>query len=701
MVATKIPYNILRSSEAEIAQSVLSEAQRAINIRKPELDRALKNWRHYFAADSGQWDEHDKKILRSEFRHAAQFDVISPKVDALAGALLADLPDTSWTPVEGEPSIVTEAIAESYYSDKELYNYEDVIIKVLRDGLVHAGDAYLYVDRKYGTKRIALGRELPGFLVWDPYWFTDDDRDAEVVYRIRYLNPAKIIQIYEHKSEEIMRAYRDMRKERQYPFGGNGDSERRSFQSKVGDEFRVIEKHYLEIVKGNRLIGRREGSLQWIPFPINKDREYLTMFAELNKIDWDTVTESPYEDRVHYFTAVCSDLPKVALACGEKSEIQVNGLPFYHFTVKRFGGQDMGVVESIIDLQQTINKRESLVTEMLSKAQGGSTLVNQNLFPDEAKRQEWVKNKNKQGHAEFVDLDGVKTPYAHMSASNYPNAVVDQINRMYTQVLPLISRASDALSSITESGDSGILFERKFQLNLIANTLQNRAIRQFMNNIGEGYFYQWQNTYADVERTVTFRASGEKIILNQRGAGGLIYNSVTSTPRCRVVVTENAKSQTYRMRWRTVWAEMLQSIDPNLAPGHYAIILNNFMSTLDLTEDDKAMLRLANEMLMVNARMTQMKNITGLQAGIQGDTLQSAQFDMQLQQLLMQKQGMEQPQQQAPQQGEMPVQLPSMEQMGGGMPPDMNSMPGAPQMPPEMSSVQVQGGPRVAEMAYQ
>jgi len=647
-----------------------------------ELERAEKCWRMYVSYDGGQWDEADKATLRKEFRHAAQFDVIRPKVSALAGALLADLPDLSWAPVEGQKSIVTEAIAEQYYSDKELYDYDKVILDVFRDGLVHAGDAFLYMDYSKGPPRIKLKREIPGFLVWDPYWKTDDDRDAEVAYRFRYLAADRLFKEYDSKAEEILAAIRE--KERmpaEYPT--STARQQRQLQGKVGDEYKVIEKHYLKHIKGKRLIGRREGSEQWIPFPVGQDEQYLTVFAELNHIDWTTVVEARYEDRIHYYTTVCKEL-NLLLGGEVKSEVQVNGLPFYHFTVDRYDGQDMGIVEAIIDLQQTINKRESLVTELISKANGGSMLVNQNLFLDEQRKAEWIKNKNKPGHAEFVDLDGVQQNLIHIASNQYPTAVLDQINRMYSTVLPLVSRASDALSSITESGDSGILFERKFQLNLISNTLLNRGVRQFMNNIGEGYFLQWQNSNRDLMREVSFR-DGRKITLNEQDASGRVYNAVTEVPRCRVVVTENTKSQTYQMRWRSVWAEVLKAIPADAAPGHFLLAMKGFFETLQMKEDDKDNLKLLNEMMMVKARVMGMKDLTALQAGIQGDTLQSAQLQMQIEQFAQQQAQMAQQQEiQAAgagmgggmppeQEGAYPIQMPSEQDMagaqGGGMPP--------------------------------
>ena len=642
-----------RSSDYELTRNVISEADRAVTARNKEIKRAERSWKMYFAADGGQWDDADRATLAKEYRHAAQFNVIAPKIDALAGALLADLPDISWAPVQGQKSAIIDAVAESYFSDKELYDYDTTILRVFKAGLVHAGDAYMYMDSRFGQKRICIAKEEPGFLVWDPYWKTDDDRDAETAFRYRYLKPDRIIQEYNHKAEELLKAIIDKRHNpAEYPTGAQ--AQRRNLMGKVGDEYKIIEKHFLKHIKGTRLLGRREGTEQWIPFPVDRDEYYLSAFAEWNNIDWTTVVEAKYEDRIHYHTAVCEEL-NLLLSSEEKSEVQVNGLPFFHFSSKRLWGEDAGIVDDLVDLQQTINKRESLVTELISKANGGATIIDQSLFLADDEWDRFIKERNKPGAVFRADLTSGRTPMVHLAANQYPSTVLDQINRMY-EILPRLSRASDALSSMSESGESGILYERKVQMNMIVNALLNREVRQFMNNIGEAYFYQWQNANRDIMQTVQFR-DGRSITLNEPCADGTVCNAVSEVPRCRVVVTENAKSQTFQMRYRGIWSEILRSIPPQAAPGHFLFVLQKFFETLQLSDEDKEKLKTLNDMTGVKANVMGLKDLTALQVGIQGDTLQSAQLQMQLEQLAQQKAMQEQQQ-----------QIQQMGMGGGGMP---------------------------------
>jgi len=624
-----------RSSNSELSKIVIQEFDRAFDVQKDNFKRGKKAWRRYFPVNFGKWDDESLKVLQEEFRQPVQFDISSPKVDTLAGSLIADLPDPSWVPVIGQKGSLTEAIALSYYTDKDLYNYDNTMLLVFRDALVHAGDMEIYEDYKYHTPRIAVGRVLYGFLVWDPYWLTDDDRDAEVCYRVAYMTADKIIRKFKNSTDEILKEVREYRKDKSnYPTGKIMEQQLNQ-QPRVGDEFQVIEKHYIEHIKTTRLIGRKEGQQEFIPFPIKKERAYLEAFAEVNRIDWTTVIEDTYEDKIHYVTTVCRELANASIQQELKSKIQVNGLPFYHCTARRWAGMDMGIPESMEGAEDTINKRESQITELISKANGGSTFVNENLIKDPKQRQEWIKKSNKPGHKEFADLDAVKTHFIQFANNQYPSTLIDQVNRMYDKVVPLVSRVSDALSSITDNKDSGILFERKFQVNMIANTLMNRNFRQFINNFAEGYFYQWPITYGGYENQVVTRDGKRTITLNQR-RGGMILNDVTTIPRCRVVISENAKSPTYQMRWRSIWAEMMQSINPQVAPAHYMMALKNFFDTIQTKDDDKEEIIVLNELAMMIARLELIQRATSFQTQAQSNTLQSAQIDMQMQQIMQQ-----------------------------------------------------------------
>jgi hypothetical protein len=66
------------------------------------------------------------------------------------------------------------------------------------------------------------------------------------------------------------------------------------------------------------------------------------------------------------------------------------------------------------------------------------------------------------------------------------------------------------------------------------------------------------------------------------------------------------------------------------------LALKNMFETLQTTEEDKEDVKVMNELCMMIARLELVARATGFQTKAQGNTLQSAQIDIQMQQLMQQ-----------------------------------------------------------------
>lgn len=636
-------YRTLSSDDAQRVIQIENEFNHHVQAHQRDFRRMYEVWRLYFGAEGGQWPESDLSLLKEESRHAYQFDITSPKVDTMAGALVADMPEPDWVPVQGQHTSGVEAQRESYYSDKEVCNYNNVLMDVCRDGLVHVGWLRMTETRKHNPLgNIGIERILPGFFVPSSYWKTNNDRDLKEGYLVGYYTAEGIAHKFKAKHDDIMREIERVRRHGQVGAGINAPEQRQRFAGMIGDEFRVIEYHWLEMVDTTRLVGYKTDTAQLIPFPVTKDREYLQAFADANDIDWETVREVPYDDTIHHQTTICPDLSRSLVLSDKKSRIQVRGLPFFHFTVSRYNGQNKGIAESIMDLQRTINRRESTVTELIEKAHGGAELWDENLFDSPADKQKWLKRRNRPGYAQFADLSQVKREaYIKARPSDYPAQLVDQIGRMY-DIVGLISRVSDTLSAQTNSEDNAALFERKYQVSRIGNMLLEKNLRQLVNNIGEAYHYQWPITYAKIPRTITARDGKRSIEINKKTIlpdGRIaVQNAVEYTPRCRVIITENQQSITYKMRYQGLYADVLKILPEDSL--YRPMYLAKWLSTIDHNDKDNAELEVAKSLELSKAQMAIITQMTDLHAKMKNNALYSAQADAQLRELNMQYQQM-------------------------------------------------------------
>lgn len=651
-------YRLIKSSDAERVMQIENEFRNAVTVSEKDLSDSYKCWRAYFAVDGGQWPEQELSELRRQDRHPYTFDVVGPKLDTLAGTIVSDLPDQSWKPTGNARTAVTDAIETTYDSDKEVCNWEIAMAHVIRDGLVHGGWAKLGETKKYDPLgNLFLERCLPGYIVPSPYWKSENDRDLKDLWEVGYFLPEGLKYKYHAKHDQIEEAIEQRKRSgRTYPYDGH--YRRLQYETRVGEELQVIEYHWLEIVETKRLVGMQEGSDGvWLPFPVTKDRGELELFASHNNIDWETVAETPYTDMIHRVDTICPELDRTLLLASGKARTQVRGLPYYHFTVLRHAGRSKGLMISMLDLAYTVNFRENLVNQIIEKTNGGLTLLNENLTNDAQQRRRIKKNLNKPGHSEFVNMDDVQKSHERIGPADYQSAVLEQTNRMFDKFLPFISRVSDSMSAISDSGKSGILFEREYQVNRIGNVLIDKNVKQMLNNIGEGYFEQWKITYGDAERTIA-NSDGKSITLNERiimpdGAIG-IRNAVKMTPRVTVIVTESTKSKTYQSRYRQIFAEMLNNVPEDMHLFR-SILFTSLMETIQMPEKQQQMIKAAIPFVLTKAQMQFVAEITTLKAQMDQNALTSAQAQSMLMQFA---QGQEVQENIVPQSqmGEMPEQ---------------------------------------------
>jgi len=637
--------------------NVIRDCDTAIKARNEDFKRSFEIWEAYFAANGKQWPESKRQDLLAQERHPWQFDVLGPKVETLAGSLTAELPDMDWLPVEGEPNQAIEAVRERYYGDKELFNYNDeALLFTIRDGCIHSGWCQMKESKRYSeTGNIAIERCRPNYIVPDSYWVTDNDRDLDTIFKIGYYTPEQILNLFPKRSKEIERAIEERKTKGLIYSSSNSleqrDDDQKNFKTESGDQFRVIEKFYLKDIKTERLVGIKtlpSGQPHYMPFPVTKDRDMLQRFAEVNGLDWDNVSATEYRERKQFIATVTDLDTEMFLEEGETRE-QVNGLSFFHFTCQRYNGHDKGIAESILDAQRVINEKESYLLEYMAKAGGGSELWNSDLFADANARKRFVKNKNKFGHVEFLDIDGVRTPRIEVNPAQVPSAVFQEIQRMYGETLPMVSRVSDAMSAISSSEDSGVLLERKYQINRIGNVLYDKYVKLLVNNIGEAYYYQSQITYGDTQQEVKRRSGGSITINKKDYSGGMkvVINDMSSLPRSKVVVTESKSNPIYQLRKKMEVETIMKSIPPT-DTLRIQSALGMYFESMSMNDQTRAQVEAVNEIEMKKAMLATMAEMSTYETQIKQNQAAGEQIAMSMVK-------MEQPQQPpAPQQSVQP-----------------------------------------------
>lgn len=646
----KSGYANVFSSEALQVQTIQEEFNRALEADEKNRTRSYNNWRAYFAVDGGQWSDIAKLKLNNENRHASQYNIIGPKVDALTGALVSEEFDLDWLPMEGVRNSLTEGVKTAYYSDKELCNYEKNLEAVIRDAMIHKGVLKVGMSTKFNPLRnICMTRVEPGYVLFDPYWISDDDDDCMKSWEVFHLTAAEVLRKYGVSSPEIEQEIKvdELQGHEYEQFSKNPNENIRLHQK--GSLWRVIEYHWIEKVNTTRLIGQKIDSVTWVPFPITTDKKRLEEFMLVNKIDPLTLQEAPYEDRIHHVTTISPELvPHKVLEDGI-SKVQIKRLPYIQLTSNRANGVDKGVVDDLTDIQDTINKRESKLTDLISTAQGGGKIVNEDLFPDPAAKERFRQRANDPAYVEFADGDAMngKTAIQYINSNEYPSQIINQLTRMW-DIVDRVSKVPAALEAISENAnESGVLFERKLQVARVNTiTIVNR-IRDFRKKMAESYYEQFQVAYNGPERTFMAKGGTEKIILNRRvynQSEGKIFvqNRPSQIPRCQVVCTESRSAPNRKMRDRAIYSE-LYNLSVQTNPQYASFFFELLLETMDLSQEHKERLTELSALQKIRDKMSIQAEIAGTVANTEGSKFQALQANAGIQQLMAQ---MQNPQQQ-------------------------------------------------------
>ena len=654
------------SSDFELLKNVRSRYNNAWHANEWEFSQIIENWKFYFGAEGEQWDEEAIRYKTERHMRVSQYNIIRDKVRTMTGMLASDEYDGRYDPITGVRNSGIEAIEFAYETDKELMSYADAYWQVILDGLIHVGIMGIKVSTEKDPRgNIAFVREIPGRWVTDPDWTSNSIYDCNVAWKQGHMTAEQIFD--ENPDMEMTPQLRTaLSKTKQIPRDWSKPDMNTYSQPNpvVRDMYHVIEEHTIEIVKENRLVGRRPDGA-WIPFPLSKDNAQLEIFAMTNGItDWqDSVKVVPYEDRIAHLTRICPALsPNKPIAYG-KPNIQVKSVPIVTFSFdKDITGRNIGMVSDLLDPQKDLNYAKSKRQELLASAQGGAGVYNRQTIPEDSDRADFESNHN--DATRMFGIDGDPKSFMQRIADGSYNPELIRESEEPFSIVDRISGVSAAMSSRTQgSNEPASLFAMKLKVNKVGTLALDKRIKMMRMWEYQSYFLQAQITYEGPERCFTSIDGKKKAILNERLGDGTIKNKIDELPLCSVSITEAEGNLSRQLRDRSEISAMLQAI-PKEYREPVAIMVDEAFKTMSLSAEKKEVVNQAMKLEILKARVSSMTEIKQMLAAGKGAEAQGTQADLtnqQLEQQLMQMQ-MQPAMPQEPQEPETPemISKPSM-----------------------------------------
>ncbi|MDD5051090.1 MAG: hypothetical protein PHV93_05155, partial [Candidatus Pacebacteria bacterium] len=506
--------------------------------------------------------------------------------------------DFDYKPLNTESSSLIDNIKYWYYADKEQNNYSLSESRALLLGLIHSADEEMEI--KYDirdTGSIAFRCCQPGTILKDPYWTSDDLKDWKRAIKHAWMTPEEIIKHFEidDPNLEVM-ARMDFTSGETYQEIKNVD-DFKDAPSEHGSRQLVMEYRYIDEFKTTRLYGRLSSGV-WIPFPLKikeDDVKYLKDFYGIES--YEDIKEFPYQRRQLRYSVVCPSATTKPIVEDKEHPLQCEFIGFFRFSAAKEIGIEKGVMESILDIQRTLNYRESKKDDVIASGGVGAFAADIDSLPNgEADLKKIRENKTKPDFVLGVHGDPNKI-FGRFPEGNVPQSIWSDITQLI-QMFDRLTPVTPALEGTGPADESGILFQLRNAVTKLGTLIFYDNWQNHLMWKAEAWYNQAIITYKGMYRKIPYTDKPGYVEFNSPMGDGTYLNQIETLPRARVVVTLSKESPTQQMEKRLMLYDMvkLMSANPQLVKPQLRVTLNKLIETLELTPDERRNFKILSKM---------------------------------------------------------------------------------------------------------
>lgn len=640
----------MRSSDGEFVQFVDDRHRRWMDAQADQRKRLFGALDAFMDINGGMWHAEERAQLAESGRHAVSINIAKQKLETLSGSLMSEKFDFDFKPLDIESNTLIKSVKHWYYADKDQYNYQSADSETNISGLIQTGVQEMYID--YDIRRtgaIGFRPKIDGTVIQDPNWQTNDIKDWREAMCDGWLSPSQMVEQFSVTDPAVMKLA-----EQDYWVGETyepGDDVR-AFEDAprtYGSRYLVTEYRWLEKLKTTRLHVKMPDG-EWMALPLKAPEGHVRAFLEQNGISWYDVKEFPYEDNILYYGIISPDLTAVApdlVFVRGKHPTQPGMIGLFKFSATRKMGIDKGMFEYILDINRTLNYRQSKMDDIIAAAASGMTLVDKSKVGGDKGVRAITQNKTRPDYVHGVDGDpnNVATLFP---VGQVPEHIFRQVNELI-DLFERVSPVTPALEGASESGESGVLFEMRHAVTKLGTMRLYDNWRQFLMDKAEAWYNQAQITYKDLYRKIP-RADGlGDVEFNapafRDGPDGerrkVYVNSIDELPRATVIVTLAKSSPTERMARRIELFDTTKmlSAHPELFKAEIRILTNDLIATIERTPEEQQKLKriqMLQEMRDITEIFTQIEQLKA--QGMEAQAMQ-AQLSQMLQNVQSQMQG--------------------------------------------------------------
>lgn len=604
----------IRGSNGDVVSTIVNKHQKWRDADEANRARLFSAMKAFYGISGGAWNADDLAQLRAQGRHPLNIPIPEQKILTLAGSIQSQKWDFDFKPLSLKHTTLTEGVKHWYYADKEQYNYNHAENKTLLRGLIHLGIEEMCI--KYDMRSsgaICFESRLPGMVMEDPFWQTDNLMDWTEAMKDAYMTASHMMEFFESDNAQLKSLSRlDASTGYDYEPTGGYDVYQNSPET-WGSKYLVIEYRWLEKIKTTRLYGKRPDGV-WIPFPLEAAVEEVKDLMEFYGVaSGDDLEERPYEDNVLQYATICPQVSDSLVLAQGRHPVQCGMIGFFPFSAAREMGVNKGVMESMLDLYRTFLYRESKKDDILASATSTAMLVDIDKLPNgQRDLQDIQQNSTKPDFVKGVHGDPTKV-MAAFPRQEVPSSIWTDISSLI-DLFDRVSPVTPALEGTGPKEESGILFEMRHAVTKLGTLILYDNWQQHLMNMAEAWYRQAQITYKGLHREIPLHDTQGVVNFNAPLGDGTYLNDISMLPRGQVVVTLSKHSPTEQMAKRGMLYDMTKvfSAHPELFKDEIRLTVEKMMETMELTpeqQDDYKMFQIVHKQIDMAENFTRLEEL--------------------------------------------------------------------------------------------
>ena len=581
------------------------------------------------------WPQKERDDLISKNRHPVSINIAKQKLETLNGSIMSEKFDFDFKPMDIEENSLTKSVKHWYYADKEQYNYGAADSETNISGLLHSGTQEIGID--YDIRRtgaISFEDCINGTVLKDPTWQTNRLKDWREAMKDGWLTAQQITDKYDTNSSAIQ-----WLADQDYWVGERYEptDDPRMLEDVpriVGSRYLVTEYRWLEKLKTTRLHAKLPNG-EWFALPLKAKESDVRNFLQAWGINWYDVKEFPYEDNILYYGTIAPQLqavePDLVLVRG-KHPIQCGFIGFHRFSSTKTMGIEKGMFEYILDLNRTLNYRQSKMDDIIASAASGAIAIDKTKVGGDKGVRAIEQNKTRPDYVLGVDgsPDNIMSPFPIQQVPEHIFRQVNELIGLFDRVSPV----TPALEGAATADESGILFEMRHAVTKLGTLRLFENWQQFLKDKAEAWYNQAQITYKDLYRRIPRDDGLGEIEFNapafREGPDGertkVYINSVSELPRARVIIGLKRSSPTERMARRVELFDTTKmlSAHPELFKAEIRILTNDLIATIERTPEEQqklARIQTLQELRDITEIMVQIEQLKA--QGLEAKALQA------------------------------------------------------------------------------